>query len=521
MVWEWVISLGATFNFHLAPFRTAWRPRVVDRIVVNSGNLQLKAPSALGGIPVEVNDSGGINVQFPDAITGNITFFSGSSLVLNDSYLLRGTGTIALNSGTRLHLTGNASTNIFASSQTIALPGTDYLVRVGVDNIDGLDANVPDQGAIWEIAANGANITTSPAGTNLTGVQTITIDAGVSTNGGAITNDSGGSRALVGPITVGNVGATFAATTGTSLILLNQVTAGTGGVAGAEPIQVGALTPIDNVAKTQSPVTLVNNDNGPVNVYNASPRVIFEGGLKSGTVNLVTGSLYLDGLDTETKIRGDIIMGEGTRLYLGDGGSIAAGNGFGGAAPRRGDLTPLLVAPAGSGVTTGSIQLGNYARAELGLDPADPAWTASLQNGRGQVNQPFVVSGDLMPTDRRNFWVNRSSSTTTINADINNVTLKNSAVLSIQESGVDVRASIHLEGNATVAAFAGGGGGWDLKNVTHANDGVKLLNIGRADQPFSVTGLYGSVDPGIVFNNVYGRLEIRDGDTIPVNLLRL
>jgi hypothetical protein len=85
----------------------------------------------------------------------------------------------------------------------------------------------------------------------------------------------------------------------------------------------------------------------------------------------------------------------------------------------------------------------------------------------------------------------------------------------MQESGTDIRATIKLNGDARLAANGGGTGGFDLKDVVNLGGGAKTVTNGRSDNPFSVTGIYGTVDAGITFNNLYGRIEIRDGSTIP------
>ncbi len=66
-------------------------------------------------------------------------------------------------------------------------------------------------------------------------------------------------------------------------------------------------------------------------------------------------------------------------------------------------------------------------------------------------------------------------------------------------------------GNATVGAFAGGAGAFDLKEVA----GTGVLTLGRTDLPFSIVGLYGSLSPTVSINNPFGRFEIRDGATVP------
>ena len=493
----------------------------VDAINVNSGNFQVNSALGLGGVPVNINNNAGLDISgaVGTALDAVINVNNGGTLVLNDNVLLTANpaNTITINSGGRLHITGAATpANLLtASTQPIVFAGTGHTVRVSIDNVEQLDAKVPDQGAVWEIASTGtnnslANIWGTTFGLN--GGRLVNQSLGLSINDGIFTNDVGGTRFLNAPLTVTGTGVIFAASTGTSLVF-NDTTGNTpvsvGG--GTAPVQIGSLTPINGVTKTHNPTAAQNSEAVYENTHNASPQIIFSNGLKSGTVNLVTGSLVLDGPAVNNAISGDINMGEGSRLYLGDGGSVAFGNGASTATlPRRGDLTPLILAGT---VATGRINIGHNSRVELGVDQTDPAVASSAVGGRAQVNQAFSIAAnaDLMDTDRRNLWVNRSAGTTVQGVDLNNITLGANANLSIQESNTDVRASITLSGNATVAGFGGGAGAFDLKNVS----GSGTLTIGRPDMPFSAIGVYGSLAAGIAVNNVYGRFEIRDGATIP------
>ncbi len=492
----------------------------VDGIVLNSGNFQVNAAGGLGGVPVTINSGAGVDIAgiIGDALDAPITVNSGGTLVLNDPTLLTAaaTNTVTINSGGRLHITGatTPANLLTASTQPFTFAGTGHTVRVSIDNVASLDSMVPDTGAIWEIASTGtnnnvANIwgTTFAANAGRTVIQT----AGLSTDGGVITNDNAGTRFLDAPLNIGSSGATFAASTNTSLVF-NNTTGNTPVIAGGgtAPVQINSLTPINGITKTHNPVAINNNDEVYENTHNGNPQVIFSNGLKSGTVTLASGSLLLDGPDANTSITGDINMGDGTRLYLGDGGSINTGNGFGAALPRRGDLTPLLI---NGTLTTGTVNVGTNCRIEMGLDQTDPALSGSLAGGRAQVGQKFAVAAgaDLMDTDRRNFWVARSAGSTTLNVDLNNITLGAGATLAIQEATTDVRASIAISGYARVAGFATGAGMFDLKNVT----GSGLLIIGRLDAPFSATGLYGSIDADVVVMAVYGRFEVREGATVP------
>lgn len=493
----------------------------VDAINVNSGNLQFNTAFGLGGVPVNINNNAGLDIAgaVGNALDGVINVNSGGTLVLNDATLLTApaTNTVTINSGGRLHITGAAApANLLtASTQPITFAGTGHTVRVATDNVAELDARVPNQGAIWEIASNGtsnnvANIwgTSFAVNSGRTVIQT----AGLSTDGGVFTNDNGGTRFLNAPLNVTGTGNIFAASTGTSLVF-NDTTTNTpvsvGG--GTLPVQIGSLTPINNLTKTHNPVAVQNNDGVFENTHNGSPQIIFSNGLKSGTVNLVTGSLGLDGPAANTAITGDINMGDGSRLYLGDGGNLAFGNGATGAAPRRGDLTPSLIAGT---VTTGKINIGTNCRVEMGVDQTDAAVPSG---GRAQVQQAFSVAAnaDLMDTDRRNIWVNRSAGATVLGVDLNTITLGANSNLCIQEANTDVRASLNLSGDATVAGFAGGTGCFDLKNVS----GTGNLKIGRPDMPFSAVGLYGSINAGVAVSSVYGRFEVREGATVPAGFV--
>lgn len=502
----------------------------VDVINVNSGNFALGASLALGGVPLNINAGGGVDIAgvIGDALDATINVNAGGTLVLNDNTLMTGGAgnPININSGGILHITGQttgAPAGILASTQPIAFVGSRHSVRIGVNNITGLDAAVPDAGAIWEIAATGTNTAASAFGTTIGATTLNTQTAGLSTDGGHFTTDAGASRFLDAPITIGNLGATFSATTNLTLALVQPVTSGTGAGAGTAPIQIGSLTPINYLTKTGNPTERANNADDILLPHNQSPQVIFTAGLRSGAVNHVTGSFYLDGPAANTAIAGDITMGANTRLYLGDGGNINTGNSFTGAAPRRGDLTPLLV---GSGVTTtagSKIVLGNYSRVELGLDSDDPAFIASAgaNGGRAQVNQAFVITGDVNPDDRRSFWVNRVGTTNPTNVDFNNVTIRNNGHLAFQESTTDVRATVKLETDGRVSPFSA----WDFKSILNVDNtgapstAAKTLTLGRPDTPIAAMALYGAVDQGITLNNEYARLELRDGSSLPATFV--
>ncbi|MES2706149.1 MAG: hypothetical protein V4726_06035 [Verrucomicrobiota bacterium] len=503
----------------------------VDVINVNSGNLQLGA-SGLGGVTLNINRGGGVDLigAVTNALDGPVNVNNGGTLVLNDAAVMSGgaANPITINSGGRFHITGTAPANILSgSTQPITFSGTGHTVRVSTDNVTGLDAAVPDTGAVWEAGTNGTNNnvvnawgTTFAVNIGRTVIQT----AGLSTNGGIITNDTG-TRFLDAPLTIGNSGATFAATTGTSLVLNDTTTntgvvIGTGASAGTIPVQIGSLTPINDLSKTHNPTGVQNNDAVLENTHNGSPQVIFANGLKSGTVNLVTGSLGLDGPNANNKIQGDINMGNGTRLYLAEGGNLAFGSALAAAtSPRRADLTAGIVDGT---LVSGTINVGNKARIEMGLDATDPVLTAATVDGRVQVSQSFTIAAgaDLMDVDRRNLYVNRVTNATgtipVLNADFNNITLGDKSNLVIQEAGTDIRASVRLQGDATAAAWALGAAGFDLKNVTNGGGaGTRTLNIGREDMPFSTIALYGAVDAGVSISTTYGKLEVRDGATLP------
>lgn len=500
-------SLGGTVLFQSDAATSGLSPSVVDKIYV-SGTLQAQGANMFGGVPVEVRDGGGIDPGTTNTFDTNVTFQSGGRLLHNDNMLFTGSGTLTFNGGSHFYIVGNAPANtLTGSSQPLSITGTGHTVRVGVNEVVGLDAAVPDTGANWEFAA--AATTTAPAGTTLTGVPTVTQTAGITTNGGYISNDQGGNRSFVGPVNVGNLGATFAATTGTTVVLMNAVTAGGTGTA---PVQIGSASPLNNINKIQQQVALTNNS-ATLNTFSGSTSVIFENGLKSGTVNVVQHDLYLDGDTANTAITGDINLGEASRLYLGGGGSINTGTAFGGAAPRRGDLTPNLIAGT---VTTGTINMGNYTRVEMAVDHIDPAYTASLVGGRGQVAQSFTIApgADLNPQDRRNMWVDRGANTTvTPGIDFNNITLGHNSNLSIQEGGTDVRATVRLTGDNAIVS-PGNGTAWDFKNIVNVGGSAKAIALGRTDQPLTEFGIYGSVDSAVTINNVNARLAIRPGSTI-------
>ena len=141
----------------------------VDGINVNSGNLQLNAAFGLGGVPVNVNNTGGLDISgvVGNALDGVINVNSGGTLVLNDNTILTApaANTVTINTGGRLHITGatTPANLLTASSQPITFSGTGHTVRTSIDNVLGLDAAMPNAGAIWEITSTGTRVSSAAA----------------------------------------------------------------------------------------------------------------------------------------------------------------------------------------------------------------------------------------------------------------------------------------------------------------------------------------------------------------------
>lgn len=462
---------------------------VVDKVIVQGGSLLLMTTGTLGGVPVEIQNGGSLDINnlAGNLIDGNVNVKSGGVLYFNDNQLLGGTGTITIEHGGKLDISGSAPANILSdSTQKITWTGTNHTVRFSADNVVGLDAAVPDDGATFVISGGAATSLASAdnfAGTTLQDLS-ISTQAGLSTNGGVITND-GTSRGLISPLTIGANGATFAASRSTNLVIGNDVIT-TG------PINVGSATAIDGRDKGGNTAALTSL--GFPDPFNSTATVFFGGKFQASSVTAAPGtSMYL--LNADTTITGDINF-NGNVLYLDGGGSTGT---------PAGELTTKIA----NGTLASRIVLGNYARTEMKLNLASDSNATVLQ-----VNTPFVIKGDVNPQDNRTIYVSRNSGTNT-RVDFTDVTVAAGAAIAFDEDNTDVSAALKLEGNAT--AFTGS-----------ANDSFNYLSISRA----SSLPAYNGTNPIVLtqgrinstgisgFNNANSNVFGKIAEGVEVNIVR-
>lgn len=398
----------------------------VDKIIVQSGSLSLSTNNALGTVPVEVQNNGSLDIGSTAgaAMSGDVNIKSGGVLYLNDNVLLTGTGAITIESGGKLDITGSAPANILTLSgtntQAINFTGSGHTVRFAASNIGNLDSKVPDSGATF-VVAGGTN-QNNFGNSNLSNLPINQQTAGLTTDGGLITNDNT-SRGLDAPITIGSNGATFAANRNTNFVL-------NGNVNTSGNVQVGSVTAIDGRDKTGN-FTAVN-PLGFANPYDQTAQVIFGGDfIVGGNVTVAPGTSMAI-TTAASRIAGDLNF-NGNVLYLDSGGNVGG---------TTGQLTPRLLTTdtATTPRVANKIILGNYGRIEMGINDA---------TGRQVVTQPFVITGDVNPQDKRTFFIARVGGSATLGVDLADVTLNEGSVFGVQTSSTDVRASLKLAGNVT------------------------------------------------------------------------
>lgn len=487
----------------------------VDKIVVQSGSLALLAnnalgTTALGTVPVEVLSGGSLDIGATTgaAISADATIKSGGVLYLNDNVLLTGTGTIKIEGGGKLDITGSAPADILsASSQAINFEGTGHTVRFAANNIVNLDARVPN-GNVTFVVGGGTSQTTAFPETNIgsTGTPLLVnsqnasvpgVDPGLSLDNGILTN-AGSNTAYVGPIRLNNTDLTLAATRGTTFIIANEVKT-TGN------IQIGSLTPIDGRDKSLNSTAV--NSLGVPDPYNGGSQVIITGGFAANSVT-VNNSLFALA-NADTTVTGDLTV-NGAVLYLDGGGPLNV------TGATQGQLTTKL----SNGTLANQVVLNNYSRVEMRLDlPSDSNAT------RLNVNQAFVINGDINPLDNRRFYVSRNSGTNNA-VNFNNITLMPNSVFGVQEDNTDVRASLKLAGNATVST-TNSNSSIDYINISRdaslpAYDGTNpvILTQGRLNvlnwQGSNTTNsnVFGKIDAGVEVNLVRGQMFFVAGSTL-------
>ena len=413
---------------------------VVDKVIVQSGTFSVQTVNGLGGVPVEVQNGGSLDIGnvAGDILDGNVTIQNGGVLVLNDAQLLGGTGTMTIEGGGKLEIVGAPADIFTASTQPINFAGSGHTVRFSANEIGNLDASVPNAGVTY-VVAGGAAAAILP-GTNVS-VTTNTQSAGLTIEGGILTNDAT-SRGFSGPITLNNTSLTVAATRGTTLAV-------TSNIATNGNVQIGSATAIDFRDKTPNPSRV--DGLGRANPYDGSPQVVFTGPFNVGGALNATGT-HLAFADANTNIAGDLNF-QGNVLYLDGGGPLNGGTSV------RGDLTPRLTDTSGLAANrvANRIILGNLGRLELSVTSAASGTTNHT------ITQPFVIEGAVNPNDKRTFWVDRGTGAATTNVFFNDILLKPNAQIGFDESNTVVRTNLRLEGNATLVRNHDD---YDLRNLS-------------------------------------------------------
>lgn len=410
----------------------------VDKIVVQSGVFSVQTVNGLGGVAVEVQNNGALDIggTSDDILDGPVTIKSGGVLVLNDPQLLGGTGSVTIEAGGKLDMVGAPADLLSNSTKTITFAGANHTVRFAQNNIANLDSAVPDAGVTFVISGGATAAILGESNLNVT----TNTQGSLSFNGGVLTNDAT-SRGFSGTITLAtNSNFTVAATRGTILGLTSSIS--TGG-----NLQVGSDTAIDYRDKNQNPDRV--SGLGLADPYNGHSEVLFLGPVSIGGSATVAGGTRLGFADPSTNIAGDLIF-NGTALYLDGGGELSGGS------STKGGLTARLTDTSGAATArvANKIILGNYARTELSL---------AVGTGNQTVTQPFVITGQVNPIDKRTIWVDRADASGTLNVLLSDILLKNNAQFGIDESNTIVRTNLRLDGNATLVRNHDD---YDLRNLT-------------------------------------------------------
>jgi fibronectin-binding autotransporter adhesin len=404
----------------------------VDKVIVQSGTFSVQTVNGLGGVPVDVLDNGALDIGgiAGNILDGNVAIKSGGALLLNDNQVLGGSGTITIEGGGKLDISGSAPANIFTgSSQAITFTGTGHTVRFAANNIGDLDVKVPDSGVTY-VVAGGTSQTTSFGETNLgttaAPVVVNTQTAGLTIDNGTLTND-GATRILVGGIALNNSPFRIAATRGTTIAVAS-------GIATTGSVQVGSDTAIDGRDKNQNPDRV--SALGLADPHNGHSQVLFLGPVTVGGSMTAANGTRLGFADGNTNIAGDLVF-NGTVLYLDGGGDLSGG------ASTKGGLTARLTSTTGLATdrVANNIILGDNARVEMSI---------GVGTGIQTITQPFVVTGVVNPLDKRTFWVDRAEGAGTVSALLSDITLKNNSQFGIDESNVAVRTNLKLDGNSTL-----------------------------------------------------------------------
>ena len=391
------------------------------------------------------------------SMNGAITVMPDGRVLLNDGAAYSGTGTITMLPDSILEVS-NAAT--LGGTQPFAFsPGV--IVRMNADNITGLSTRVTPA-AIYQV--NGGDRTEN---------------TGITLNGGMLTNDNSGRTLKVGSIVNVTGPSTFASTSGQTLTLASGVVLNFNG----NPLTVGSEAIIDGNPK--------------------KGHVRFDTAVVAPSVSINTNLGYGLALDNaDTNISGDIVINTGV-LYLGGGGP--SGN--------LANLTARLTADPALGVAgrvADRILINEKTRVEMGLQtPA--VYPAS---GRLEVTQPFVISGNVNPSDKRNFWISRKTGTVVLPVTLKDITLTEGSVFGVDEDNTDVRASLKLAGNATLTQYDG----IDIQDLFRGAslpdyDGTNpvTLTVGRVGDNTAQFNLWGTIPSSVALNVIRGNMYLQAG----------
>ncbi|MBE3096478.1 MAG: autotransporter-associated beta strand repeat-containing protein, partial [Planctomycetes bacterium] len=488
-----ITTVGSvTLDDDAAVFGDSAAGKVVNFSVANGSTLLLNQNTAMGSgtgmAGITVASGGTLDLgAVTGAINGNVSLESGGALYLNDAGSLNGTGTITQVAGaiTRL-LTANALTDAagtgMAAQSLGTVPGS--IVRLdtsSANNINYLDASVSDA-AIFVVAGGGTQNPTYGAG--------LTLDASGGV-GGVLANDSS-NRTLncSAGITVGAGGATFAGTTGKTLTVTANVNAA------GNPVTINSTTPIDGQDKAGSVVFNNPVTAGSLTAYPGTAKFMNSVSVSGDVTATDAGTnVVFDHTGGDVTVVGDIrIGGVGSVLYLDGGGACSNQNG---------SLSPKLA----DGTLAATIYIDDGARVEMGVRQDTPK-----VSGRLEINQPFVITGDVNPDSKRSFWVSRRQGTGAVPVTLMDVTIEEGGVFSVQENNTNVRAYLKLNGNATITQFSAINYD-DITNVTSPHVPV-TLTYGRIGDTAPVSTISGTIGTDVNIYIAAGEMLLSTGAVI-------
>ncbi|MBE3096623.1 MAG: autotransporter-associated beta strand repeat-containing protein, partial [Planctomycetes bacterium] len=483
-----------TLDDNAAVFGDSAAGKVVAFRVANGSTLLLNQSGALGsgtGIAsgVTVESGGLLDLTGTSSINSNVSLESGGGILVNESGNLNGTGTITQVAGAINRLgQANALTTTAGTALALQSPNTvpGSIVRLEADNINLLDDGI-DDAAIFTFA--GANRSQNP--TNGPG---LTLDASGGVGGVLTLADTASNRTFtISAITVGAGGATFAAPAGRNFTLAAVVNAA------GNPVTINSATPIDGQVKTGRVSFSGAFTAGSLTLANAGTAYFTGTVAISGNVmaNSVAGSVVSLN-NASSNVLGDIrIGGVGSVLFVGGGGTSDQVGNLG---PRLTDTTGLV-----ANRVADTIYIDDGARVELGLRDDN---TPKNPEGRIEVTQPFVITGDVNPTSKRSFYVTRRQGPAVpLPVTLMDLTIEEGGVFAVQENNTDVRAYLKLNGSATITQFDQ----VQFENITNVTSPSTPITLtwGRVGDTAVSTEILGTIDANVSLNIVNGTLIYR------------